>query len=228
MESLGLFCAGMFIPFLTLLAIVLLIGGGVGTIANKKNKGVRSFFLVVLVIGLSLTIRVGTLYLPEHFWDNLKPSYKVGEEKIKPYNQAINEVDRSSIGFSEINGDTEIRILKPNEDSFVACPDIELYINELPIRTHHICIKVNGNVNEWHSEYEIYKGPNDWESIWIAYSSEAGVMNQLGNPNEDSKPYTLVIEYWGSSDIRLENRNLTLEYIQPFLIEWSQYHKTEK
>jgi hypothetical protein len=227
MEAVGIACVALFIPILLIAAIVSLVSGSIGTLATRKNKDTRKIFIVILVIGLCLAVYVGRAFIPEDFWDNLQPSYKLGDEKLKPFENAINEIDRTSLGFSTITPDTEIKILKGDEEKWVSCPDIELYIPDLPIKKHHICIKKLGDNYFWDSEYEEYLGPNPWESIWFAYSSRPGVLNQLGDPRENSEPYTLVIEYWGSSDQRLENRTLTLEYVEPFLDEWKRYHEAE-
>jgi hypothetical protein len=97
----------------------------------------------------------------------------------------------------------------------------------LPIKKHHICLKKVGDRFIWFSEYEEYFGPNPWESIWIAYSSQPDVLNENSYYQQDIKPYTLVIEYWGSSDPRIEKKELSLDYIQPFLDEWKNYHEEQ-
>lgn len=225
MDAAGLACVALFIPCLTLLAIITFVGGGIGTIASRKNKNARIISIAVLIIGVGLAIYVSSSYIPDEFWLNLRPSYHLGNEKLKPYDNAINGIYRPPLGFSAITSDTEIKILNGDAEKIASCPDVDLYIQDLPIKIHHICIKKLGDRFVWDSEYEEYLGPNPWEQIWIAYSSRPGVLNQLGDPRQNSKPYTLVIEYYGSSDPRLEDKTLTLEYIQPFLDEWKRYHE---
>lgn len=226
MDAFGLACVALFIPCILVSAIIALVGGGIGTLATRKNKNARIIPIVILVIGFCLVIYVAPAFIPEDFWVNLRPSYKLGDEELKPYEHAINEIDRASLGFSAITHDTEIKILDGQEEKTVSCPEVELYIPDMPIKKHHICLTKIGDKYVWYSEYEQYLGPNRFESIWIAYSSQPGLLNQYSIKN-NYEPYTLVIEYWGSNDPRLENKTLTLEYIQPFLDEWNRYHEEQ-
>jgi Mn2+/Fe2+ NRAMP family transporter len=85
MEAIGMACVALFLPFLLIAAITALVGGGIGSFTTRKNKDARKVFIVILVTGLCLAIYVSLAFIPEDFWDNLHPSYKLGDKKLQPY-----------------------------------------------------------------------------------------------------------------------------------------------
>ncbi len=222
MDAVGIAGTVLFLPCLVLFALTALVGGGIGTIFTRNAKKSRIIPLAILLVGVGLTIYIVINYIPHEFWFSLYPSYQLGDEKLKPYESAITDFDRVSLGFTAIPRDANIKIIDSDEEYYVSCPDVELYIPDLPIKRQHICLKKVGDQYVWDSEYEVYLGPHPWESIWLAYSSHPNVFHTYG-----VEPYTFIIAYSGSSDPRLENRNLTFEYIQPILDEWNSYHEAQ-
>lgn len=226
MDGVGIAGVALFMYCLTLFAIIFLVGGSVGTLVAIKNKKTRIIPLVIFLLGCGFVIYKGSALIPEEWWLNLFSNYRIGDDELKPYEHAITEFDRESVGFSSISQDSSIKIIHKSREYEISCPDVKLYIDNLPIKRHYICLRKTGNAYAWDSEYEEYLGPNEWESIWLAYSSRPNILH-LYDIEYKIEPYTLVIEYWGSSDTQLENRTYTLESIRPILNEWQEYHEKQ-
>ena len=218
MEAAGMACVALFIPCLLVSAIIALVGGGIGTIATRKNKDARIISIAILLVGVCLAIYVGRAFVPTEFWLNLRPSYQLGDEKLEPYKHAITDINRASLGFTPIPTDAKIKILN-NQEGYVYCPDVELYIPDLPFKRQHICLEKVGEVYVWYKEFEVYLGPEEWDTLWFAYSSTSGVLGGV-----DDEPYVLIIEYRGPEDPRYQNKDLSREDVQPIIDEWRRYH----
>lgn len=212
------FCCGLlFIRSLPAIAIILIIGGLVGTIIAIRKKKNRVIAICVLIFGIFLGINIGISNLPKEFWLNRLPSYQLGDLELQPFEHAITDIDRSSFGLTPIPTDAKIKILY-DQEGYVSCPDAELYIPDLPFKRQHICLEKVGDTYLWYEEYEVYLGPEEWDTLWLAYSSTS---TPLGG---DYEPYTLIIDYRVIGDDRFLDKSPSLEDIQPIIEEWRNYH----
>ena len=225
MDGIGIALVALFMYCLTLFAILFMVGGVVKIFVSIKNKKPRIIFSVTFLLCCGLIIYRGSALIPEEWWLNLLSSYQIGDNELKPYEHAIAGFDRESMGFSSISQDSNIKIIQHPRQYTISCPGVKLYIDNLPIKRHYICLRKTENVYTWDSEYEEYLGPNEWESIWLAYSSRPNTL-RFFDIEHKIEPYKLVIEYWGSNDV-LIGKTFTLESIRPILKEWEEYHKKQ-
>ena len=218
MEGIGLVCTVLFLPCLLLMTAIFLIGGGIGTITTWRKKEVRLALIVALILGLGLTVWISRIFGPREFWLSLRPGYHLGDNQLAPYEHAITDFDRVALGFTAVPEDAEIKIID-NDEGFVSCPDVELYIPDLPFKRQHICLRKVDDEYVWHSEYEVYLGPERYQTIWLAYSSASHTLGGV-----DNAPYTLVIEYRAPGGPELLDGDLSLEDVQPIIAAWESYH----
>ena len=137
--------------------------------------------------------------------------YKVSDQSVQPYLQAINQSNRLSLGFSQIPPDAEVEVYE-NLSKIT-----EVYIHAGPqtgwgyyTEWNDRLAKVNGSY-KWLSEEEIYAGPHQTENIYIDYYTDS----TIGPSN------IITVKYRGE-DSRLSNKDLTLEEVQPIIIEWEK------
>jgi len=148
----------------------------------------------------------------------LSSGMTVDDERIAPMMEAINDVDRSSFGFTSIPKDSQI-ILEEGHQTY----DVMLHIySSKSSRT--IAFLKTPDGYKWIHEQEIHSGPKKYttpdgtfnEQIVITYETVrvSGVpLNQIN------------IEYYGN-DPRLSNQsNLTLSDVTPIIQEWGNLEK---
>jgi len=165
-------------------------------------------FKSIFIIGLIL-LNASCDIFPE------KIAYNDAE--LKPYLKAIAQMNRKSMGFTEIEKDADIR-LERNSKSEKGY-DRMLHIYGSTSRTISFKQKENNNY-EWIGEQEIFEGPNEFktpdgifkENIILTYEKLPISGHQLNELN---------IEYRGENKFLTNKANLTLENITPLLKEWT-------
>jgi len=220
MEAAGMACVALFIPCLVVLAVTLITSGSIASIAaHKSARPVRVIAAVALVAGVAVAIYVGPAFFTKEMELSVRPSYAFHDPRINDYVAAVATLDRQSVGLPLIPPDAEVRIIDDGE-GYAGCPDIEVYIPLLPFRRHSVCLERTIDGYAWSMDLVQYLGPRPWESMYFFYSSRP-----LDYAGWVVQPYEISINYSGSSDTRLEGRVLTLDYVQPFLDEWEDFHR---
>ena len=148
----------------------------------------------------------------------LSQGMTLDDERIAPMLNAINEVDRASLGFTPIPKDSEV-ILEEGHQTY----DVMLHIYST-VSSRTIAFLKTSDGYKWIHEQEFFTGPNKYttvdgtvsEHIVITYEPEhvSGVpLNQIN------------IDYYGD-DPRLSHRsNLTLDDVIPIMAEWEKLEK---
>jgi len=164
----------------------------------------KSIFIIVIIL-----LNVSCDIFPEKIEYN--------DAELKPYLKAIAQIDRKSMGFTEIEKDADIR-LEQNSNPEKGY-DRMLHIYGSTSRTVSFkLIENNGYV--WIGEQEIFEGPNEFktpdgifnENIILTYGKSAISGHQLNELN---------ITYRGQNKFLTNKANLTLENLRPFLKEWT-------
>ena len=221
MNPAGVLCDMIFVLCVLWAGPVLLVTGGAGTVATSwaRTTEKRPIFIVLLVLGILGTLWTVLQSMPADFWSGVRPPNHLGDNELELYQHAIAAIDRETLGFTSISKDADIKVLTGNQID-MTCPDVELVIQDAPIKSQYICLKEESSTwYTWHSEYEVYQGPDQSQSIWLAYSSAPNVMGMSG-----VKPYPFMVEYRGPRDPRLPDRALTLADVRPIIDEWKAYH----
>ncbi len=219
MDAVGFACTALFIPLLLVIAASALAVGAAGTIATfRQRRAIRFAFAAILIFGFGVAVYVGRSFVPKEFWLRFRPSYQLTDRELVPYLYVIERFGTRNQGFTPIASDAQVKILL-DQEGYVSCPDVELYIPDLPFKRKHICLENVGGHLIWFSQYEVYLGPERWDTLWIALSS---IPNVLGHPDTDV--YELVIEYRGPEDPRYSFSSLTLDKVRPIISAWHEYH----
>jgi hypothetical protein len=215
MDGLGMSCTMLFLPFMMCMGFVLILGGGVGFGVTWKKKRILSLIPIGIVfLGLYCSVSAGGVLLPKDFWLRFHRNYPLGHEKLMPYEDAINSIDRSSLGFAPIPEDAKIWILK-SRLGYVQCPEVELYISDLPFMDWSICVeKIDGRY-VLVSETQEYNSP-EYGFMYVIYEVEdAGGVMQEGK---------IRIVYIGPNETLHNNTELTIEDVKPTIEEWRDYY----
>ncbi len=225
MDSVGLACVVFWPIILVAILIVSLVitaGGAIGVVSDRKRRG-RTWRISIsaFIIGLLPLLICGLpLILPKPPPPTPTPRYKLTDEPVKPFLQAINQSNRLSLGFSPISSEAQVTILDRGTT-------IEVYFTIEPImgwgasRNWDIDFVKTDDTYKWAGEHESYAGPHRNENIYISYYTDAistgDYITHAGRLPSD----TLVVEYRGP-DPRLTKPNLTLDDIRPVLAEWKK------
>ena len=143
---------------------------------------------------------------------------KLEDERLAPLLEAMNQVDRVSLGFTPIPKDTTIEWEQGRQTY-----DVMLHIYSNKAQRTVAFLKIPDGY-KWIGEQEIHIGPNQYtdengtayEQIVITYETERVSGFPLNQIN---------IDYYGD-DPRLSHRsNLTLDDVRPILAEWNKLEK---
>lgn len=138
------------------------------------------------------------------------------DSRLQPLFEAINEVDRNSLGFTKINSSDDIQI---EEQSLFDKPyDVMLHIYGKTSRT--ISFEKSGSEIQWIGEQEIHNGPREYttpdgtfnESITITYETK---------PISGHKLNTVNVGYLGPDSKILGYGKLTLGEAQNMINSWN-------
>ena len=221
MEGAGLFCilgAMCLLPLVLLpLFLVAIVAGarGLADLLASRGRGRPGRTSVLLVIasilGL-LGLSVGV------WWALVKPvglTYRVSDERTRPYLSALEAVDRGSLGFTPIPEDAKILVLPADGERWY---DVMLRVHPLGSRSIYFRENADGSY-EWVGESQAFTGPRRHdtgagirnEEIVIAYYTvpiSGGPLNQ-------------VQYHYSGDDPRLKYKPFpTLEEVRPVLEEW--------
>jgi hypothetical protein len=139
------------------------------------------------------------------------------DAELKPYLKAIAQIDRKSIGFTEIekNADISLERNSKSEKGY----DKMLHIYGSTSRTVSFKLKEN-NDYEWIGEQEIFEGPNEFETPDGIFKENI-ILTYEKSPISGHQLNKLNIEYRGENKLLTNKENLTLENIRPILKEWT-------
>ena len=137
-------------------------------------------------------------------------------QEIQPLWAATFKVNRDLIGFSPIEKDAEISL---EGKSFFDKPyDKMLHIYGSTSRTIAFKEVAKGSY-KWIGEQEIYEGPLKYETPDGIFKEEI-VLTYHKEPLSGHELDKLVINYHGLRESLSTNKELTLEEVRPFLVEW--------
>jgi hypothetical protein len=226
MEAAGLACVALW-PFILLAILVAssvtVAGGSIGLLSSWKQRGKTwELSLIVLAIGLIPLILCGSPMLfpqPPKPPRTPEPEYKLTDEVVKPFIQAINQSNRLSLGFSPIPHDaTVIKGCDGSKDSI--CISYGPSTGWGNYSNWMVFFKGINDGYVWIGEQETHAGPHRYENIYISYFTDL-IPGCNCRPPEAKPNNILIVEYRGE-DPRLKKPNLTLEDIRPVLIEWKE------
>ncbi len=144
---------------------------------------------------------------------------KYEDPRLKPMWEAAAAVDREALGFTPIERNAQIILdAVPNTDH------VMLHVYGTTSRI--IWFRKLGDGYKWTGEFEIHKGPTQYESvdgltyeeIDISYDSE----DRLGFPT--NKPHII---YWGPDSSPLSGKLLRVEDIREVIKKWDEKKKSE-
>ncbi len=226
MEAAGLFCVAVW-PFILLVILVAssigATGGVVGLISDRRRRGrTWKISLSALIISLTLLLVCGLPaifpYIPPP--PTPGPVYKLTDEAVRPFLQAINQSNRLSLGFSPISSEAQVTI---QDYGSTAAAFISIGPEtDLDAHPHwSIYFVKEGNTYKWGGESETYWAPNRFDNISISYFTDSISPGDYNTRAERKPSNILVVEYRGE-DPRLKKPNLTLEDVRPVLAEWKK------
>jgi hypothetical protein len=224
-ETTGLCCAAVWpLILLVILAIssIAVVGGAAGLVSDWKRRGkIWTLSLIALVVGLMpLLGYAATMIMPKPTPPTPEPVYRLTDEPVKPFLQAINQSNRLSFGFSPLPVDSQVTIQYYEYNSTAATfISIGPHTDWGSYTSWDVYFERKGDIYQWIGEKETYAGPHRYENIYIHYTTKQGwpYVTRRG----DVPPNTLVVEYRGE-DSRLTKPNLTLEDVRPILSEWKK------
>jgi hypothetical protein len=165
-------------------------------------------FRLIFIIGLSFLFTNCGLF-PE------KVEYN--DSELKPLLKAISEIDRKSMGFTEIEKEADIRIernSKPEKGY-----DKMLHIYGSTSRTISFKLKDDKNY-QWIGEQEIFEGPNKYETPDGIFNENI-ILTYEKSPISGHQLNKLNIEYRGENKLLTNKKNLIFENVRPILKEWT-------
>ena len=135
------------------------------------------------------------------------------DERLQPLLKAIEEVDRTSFGFTPLAADAELRLegKRANYDAM-----LHVYGQTAGASVS----EADGARIQWIGEQETHFGPERFETpdgkiqetIVITYE----LFEISGAPLNQ-----VYIDYWGEDPRLSQRRNLSLEDVEPILEEWA-------
>lgn len=139
------------------------------------------------------------------------------DPELQPLLEAIKEVNRDTLGFTEIDKDAEIRI-EGGSGLFEKPYHKMLHIYGKTSRT--IAFKKLGSGKYvWIGEQETFTGPVEYETVDGKMNEEIVITYDKilisGTP-----PNTLDIKYSGPKKVLSENYDLKLKDVKPFIEKW--------
>lgn len=220
-EGFGFFLLGaMCLVGLVLLALYLGIGalgvrGLAGLLASRGHgrSGRVSVVLVIASVLLFLGLSIG-LWRAHVGWYG--PTYRVGDQRLRPYLSAMEAVDRASLGFTPIPPDAKIRVVPvAGEEEY----DVHLQDS---LGQRNILFRENAEGSyEWVGESQAFMGPR-------RYDTGAGIRNEQIVIAYYRVPVSWaalnqVQVYYSGDDPRLKYEPLlTLKEARGILQEWSK------
>ncbi len=188
-------------------ALIVFALGWVGLFWGERRKARRLRWLSLFLLCY------GACALLINFkYSSDNPTYRMGDEQLKPFLQALSVADSASLSFTPISSEAEIKIYDSKDQD---CP-LELSVGRdlhPPLDQYvgqFICFQKIDGAYMWVGESELHFSFG--ERIFMRYG-------KLMSSDNYSTTHSLVIKYTGK-DLRLQKSNLTLEDIQPVLAEW--------
>jgi hypothetical protein len=149
-------------------------------------------------------------------------SLSVNDERLKPFLSALDDVDRSSLGFTPIQNDARVEIERKTGDAEY---DVLLHIYADTSRT--IAFKKVGESYEWVGEQEIHTGPRQYLSAdgWL----NEQIVITYETVYVSGAPQNTVVVLYSGDDQRLSDKIfLNLNDVVPILDEWESLKPTEE
>jgi len=217
-------CLYVFLIVLILVSVGAIIAGVSNLVKNKKNEGNerkeeinKSWRLIVF----GSIVLLAMIYFLFNTFDpfNMKPSLELNsygvlsldDERLVPFLESLNRVDRYSMGFTPIPPYADIEV----DGTFDESEYLGLHIYHDNV-SRYIRFRQSSDDYKWVSEQEIFYGPDEFlmeakhqEHIVINYQTESF----MGYPIN-----TIFIEYWGDNP-NLKHE-LTLQDVKPIIEEW--------
>ena len=167
---------------------------------------IKAFLIILFIINLNSC--------------GLAPKKKEFDDaELKPLWKAISEINRDSLGFTQIDRNADISL--EYKSSLMKQPyDKMLHIYEKTSRTIAFK-KITNNKYIWIGEQEIFTGPEKFETA-------DGIQNEQITITFDKLRIsgapinTLYIQYFGPNKKLSLNQRLELSDVQPFIEKWNK------
>jgi hypothetical protein len=193
---------------------------GVAVRIHQRGRGRRR--LLWGSVGLAIVGAVVLLLVGYPVWTFLHslPAFNtttMDSEAMKPFIEAMDEVDRASLGFTDIPADAEVRIERAISPVFGY--DVMLHVYADTSRT--ISFQGNDGSYKWIGEQEIHTGPSEYEWGDGVYQEQISITYNTVETFGAPLPLNTVHVYYTGDDPRLWGEsNLTVEDVAPILEEW--------
>ena len=218
----GIFVIACLVALVLLWALCALIAGLVGLAVQTRRRGEGRRGLRWGLAGLAIAGAVVLVLVSSPVWTFLRsfPAFNtttMDSEALRPFIAAMDEVDRASLGFTDIPVDAEVRIER--ETSLRHGYDVMLHIYADTSRT--IAFKRENGSYTWIGEQEIHSGPRQYEGVDGEWNESLSITYDTVDHFGAPLPLNTVHVHYAGDDPRLRNKsNLTLEDVAPILEEW--------
>ena len=144
---------------------------------------------------------------------SLPESVSLTDARVEPLLKAMDEIDRTTLGFTPVTTNAHISLELRSSGSY----DAMLHVYGTTSRT--IAFRKTPSGYRWISEQEIYEGPK-WEQTVDGTFRESIVIEYQTEPVNGVPVNQLSIRYSGG-DTNLVGRELTLAQARSILEKWS-------
>jgi hypothetical protein len=133
--------------------------------------------------------------------------------RLKPMFEAMDRVDRKSLGFTPVEPAASIRLEWGPRHGY----DAMLHIDGRTSRT--VAFRRISSGYEWIGEQEIFEGPNKYKSVDGEYK-ESITINYEKVPISGFPLNTIAVRYQGENSDLSWPRELSVEQVRPVLRQW--------
>jgi hypothetical protein len=215
-------CASCVVASILIGAVGALLTGVGGLAVHAAGLGTRqrwspSRYAVLAAVGALALVGVG---LP--VWVLLRPlpafnTTTMDAEAVRPFVAAMNEVDRASLGFSEIPPDATVQ----TEYATLTALGYDVMLHVYADTSRTISFERDDGSYKWIGEQEIYTGPGEYESADGLFDEQISITYNTVETFGAPLPLNTVHVHYVGDDPRLWSKsNLTLEDVAPILEEW--------
>jgi len=218
----GILLSACLVALVLFVSLCALVTGLLGLAVRMHKRGNGRRRLLWGSAGLAMAGAVILVLVGSPVWRFLRslPAFNtttMDAEALRPFISAMDEVDRASLGFTDIPPDAVVRIERAI--SPVSGYDVMLHVYAATSRT--IAFKRDDGSYTWIGEQEIHTGPGEYqtadgvdeEHISITYNT----VDTFGAPLPLN---TVHVNYEGDDPRLWRNSDLTLADVAPILEEW--------
>jgi hypothetical protein len=218
----GLACEWCGVACVLFAALGALLAGVAGLIAHTAGLSTRRLwsrrrYAALAAAGAGALVVVG---VPVWVFLRSLPAFNtttMDAEALQPFIAAMDEVDRASLGFTDIPDDAMVVIGGGAPPGFGYDAALQIYGDTR--RT--VFFEQEDGSYRWAGEQEIHTGPHQYDSQDGVYSEEISITYDTVDHFGAWLPLNTVHIRYEGDDPRLRNKsNLTLEDVAPILEEW--------